>query len=273
MEMSFQKGLSRSRVLNERQVSGLCLIDGIYLANTKVPSHSHETAVFCIALDGACRELFAGQVRHYEPLTVQFLPSYQCHTLDFPFTDTRAFSVDVSRHWLERAREYSLKLDHSIHCHGGLLAGLMMKLYREFRQKDDASRLAVEGLVLEMLAESSRHQLNSSDKHSPRWLDRAVELLGERFAERLTITELARTVGVHPVHLSREFRRFKQCTIGEYVRELRIARACRQLQNSQEPLASIAVATGFADQSHFCRTFKRIIGMTPAEYRSALSTH
>jgi AraC family transcriptional regulator len=273
MEMSFEESFSRSRVLNERQVSGLYLIDLIYLANTKVPSHSHETAVFCIALDGACRELFAGHVRHYKPLTVQFLPSDQCHTLDFPFTDTRAFSVDVSRHWLERARDYSLKLDRSIHCHGGLLAGLMMKLYREFRQKDDASPLAIEGLALEMLAAVSRDSCKSNEKHPPQWLERAVEMLRERFAEHLTITEVATTVGVHPVHLAREFRRFQRCTIGEYVRELRVQRACRELQTSKEPLAAIATATGFADQSHFCRTFKRLIGMTPAEYRSVLSPH
>ena len=148
-----------------------------------------------------------------------------------------------------------------------------MKLYREFLQVDDASRLAIEGLALEMLAAVSRHQDKSSDKRAPRWLERAIELLRERSPERLTIAEIATTVGVHPVHLAREFRRFKRCTIGEYVRELRIERACHQLRNSAEPLAAIAAGAGFSDQSHFCRTFKRVIGMTPAEYRSALATH
>jgi AraC family transcriptional regulator len=273
MELNFRKGVSGSHVLGGREISGLYLMDGIYRAKTRVPNHSHEHAVFCIALKGACRELFAGSIRHYEALTVQFLPPYQCHALDFAYTDTRAFSLDVSGDWLERAREYSLKLENSIHCHGGLLAGLMMKLYHEFRQADDASPLAIEGLALEMLAAVSRDQTRFSDKQAPRWLERAVELVGEKFCERLTITEIATTVGVHPVHLAREFRRFKQCTVGEYVRELRVARACRQLQNSEEPLAAIAAGSGFSDQSHFSRTFKRAIGMTPTEYRSTLAAH
>jgi len=273
MELNLQKSVSGSRLLSQQEISGLRLVEEIYAAKTRVPNHSHELAVFCIGLNGACRELFAGRVRHYEALTVQFLPSYQSHTLDFPFIDTRAFSVEVSRPLLERAREYSLTLEHSIHCHGGVLAGLMMKLYREFRQKDDASPLAIEGLALEMLAAVSRDSCKSNEKHPPQWLERAVEMLRERFAEHLTITEVATTVGVHPVHLAREFRRFQRCTIGEYVRELRVQRACRELQTSKEPLAAIATATGFADQSHFCRTFKRLIGMTPAEYRSVLSPH
>src|ERR1044071_869618 len=133
MELSLQKSFSGSRVLSEREISGFYLVDGIYGASTKVPNHSHEHAVFCIALKGACREVFAGRVRHYEALTVQFLPSYQCHSLDFSYGDTRAFSIDLNNSWLERAREYSLKLDNSIHSHGGLLALIMMKLYREFR--------------------------------------------------------------------------------------------------------------------------------------------
>lgn len=273
MELNLQESFSGGRLLNERKVSDLHLMDGIYYAGTKVPNHSHEQAVFCIALKGACRELFAGRVRHYEALTVQYLPSYQCHTLDFSVTDTRAFSIDVGGRWLEHAQEYSLRLDNSVHCHGGSLPTLMMKLYREFRQRDNASRLAIEGLALEMLAEVSRCQVNSREKHAPQWLERAVEMLRERFAERLTISEIALTAGVHPVHLAREFRRFKRCTIGEYVRQLRIERACHQLDKSDESLAAIAAEAGFSDQSHFCRNFKRIIGMTPAEYRSALTEH
>jgi AraC family transcriptional regulator len=273
MALHLQNSFSGTRILSARDISGLRLIDGIYLERTKIPNHSHEHAVFCIALKGACRELFAGRDRHYESLTVQFLPPHQCHALDFPYTDTRAFNLDVNYDWLERAREYSLKLEHSIHSHGGLLAGLMMKLYGEFRQADDASRLAIEGLALEILAAASRDQARFKDRQAPRWLERAVELLKETFPERLTVCEIATTVGVHPVHLAREFRRFKRCTVGEYVRELRVARACHQLQNSEESLAAIAAGAGFSDQSHFSRTFKRVIGMTPAAYRSALAEH
>jgi AraC family transcriptional regulator len=273
MDLSIKESPFGGRVIRSREFSGLRLVDGVYPAKTKVPKHSHQQAVFCIALKGMCSEMFAGKVRNYEALTIEFLPSDQCHSLDFPCGDTRAFSIDVATCWLERAREYSLRIENAVHSHGGLLSGLMMKLYGEFLQMDDASPLAIEGLALEMLAEVSRRQVNLSGQTPPRWLARAEELLREKFSEHLTLAHVATSVGVHPVHLSREFRRFHHCTIGEYIRRLRVERACRQLHTSDEPLAAIATGAGFSDQSHFSRTFKRHIGMTPAVYRTKFAAH
>src|SRR5437762_8195435 len=217
-------------VLTQHEFSGLRLVDGVYSANTKVPLHAHEQAVFCIALKGECHESYGGCVRSYEGLTVEFLPANQCHALDFPFTDTRAFSLDLAPYWLERAREYSLSLAHSVYCRSGQLSGLMMKVYREFLEPDGAAPLAIEGLTLEMLAEASRRRLPALDRKPPRWLVQAQDLLRARFTERITIAEIAAAVGVHPVHLAREFRCFHHCTIGEYLRRLRIERACEQLR-------------------------------------------
>jgi AraC family transcriptional regulator len=78
---------------------------------------------------------------------------------------------------------------------------------------------------------------------------------------------LAVGVGVHPVTLARAFRRAFGCTIGEYLRRLRIERAAEQLATGTQPLAEIALAAGFADQSHFSNVFRRRVGMSPSAYR------
>jgi AraC family transcriptional regulator len=128
--------------------------------------------------------------------------------------------------------------------------------------------LAIEGLTLELLAETSRRSVVSSNHKRPLWLEQAREILHAHFTGQLTLTSIAEMVGVHPVHLAREFRKYYLCTMGDYVRQLRIEFACRNLAETTTPLVEIALAAGFSHQSHFSRTFKRLTGMTPAQYRA-----
>lgn len=269
-------------VLSERKVSGSTLRDSVFSTNpkvttqtkgevVKVPStHTHSEALFGINLEGSCDEFSSGKIRKYEPLLVEYLPANYAHTLVFGRAPMRAFTIEIPALWLERAREYSLKLEDSI-ITGGLLRGLILRLYREFLISDVASVLAIEGLAYEMLAEVSRRNVKVVHRTRPRWLSQVIELLRARFHEPITLSEMAAAAGVHPVHLAREFRRFERCTVGEYIRRLRIERACNKLSSSNESIAAIAAGTGFYDQSHFGRIFKRVVGMTPIEYRANVS--
>ena len=99
------------------------------------------------------------------------------------------------------------------------------------------------------------------------WLGDARDRLHADVAARPSLAELAAGVGVHPVTLARAFRRTFGCTIGEYLRRLRIERAAEQLATGTQPLAEIALAAGFADQSHFSNVFRRRVGMSPSAYR------
>jgi AraC family transcriptional regulator len=81
---------------------------------------------------------------------------------------------------------------------------------------------------------------------------------------------LAHDVGVHPVHLAQAFHKSYRRTVGDYVRQLRIEYACHELAASETPIVQIALSAGFCDQSHFTRTFKRLIGVTPSQYRESL---
>jgi len=267
METCQTQSIFPGSIIRTQRVSGFHMMDVLYYANTKVPAHSHDQAVFCLALKGRCAETYGAEVREYQPTTSQFLPPDNTHSLAIGSTDVRAFTVEVAPQWLERTREYSLVLDKSVHSHGGLLGRLFMTLYKEFQQIDEASPLAIEGLALEMLAEVSRRKVNRADRKPPRWLFNALDLLQEQFSEHFTIAHLATSVGVHPVHLAAEFRKFFGRTIGEHIRQLRIEHACRELCFSDSSLAEIASATGFSDQSHLCRTFKRYVEMTPSQYR------
>ena len=90
--------------------------------------------------------------------------------------------------------------------------------------------------------------------------------------ENLSLENIAASVGIHPTHFARAFRRHCGCTPGEYIRQLRVEFARRQLANSNRPLSEIALDSGFSDQSHFNKVFKRATGFTPAAYRRTFRT-
>jgi len=165
--------------------------------------------------------------------------------------------------------EYSITLDGSAEFHGGPSAALALKLYHEFRSTDSASRLAIEGLILEIVAEACRLE-NRSEVSRPAWLRQLREVLHERFADALSLRDIAKLVDIHPVHMATVFKAHFNCTIGEYVRRLRVEYACRELGQSSKSLAEIASAAGFSDQSHLSRVLKERLGMTPTEYRARI---
>ena len=141
-------------------------------------------------------------------------------------------------------------------------------MYKEFRSLDELSQLVIEGLTLELLAETFRAAQREVKYFDQPWIKRAHDLIQARFNDTFVVSEIAESVGVHPVHLTRVFRRRFGCTVGEYVRQLRVDFACRELSNSRKPLAEIATTAGFCDQAHLSRTLKRFTGMTPFEFRS-----
>jgi len=268
MKLSFAR--LYGNVLANASVAGLTLTETSYAPSLKLPKHSHEQTYFCFVLEGGFTEVYGRRSRSCRPSTLVFHPAGETHS-DFFHADSRCLNLQMNAAWLERvSRETKVLTSSADFCNGSLVR-LAGRLFREFCNGDVFSRLIIEALALEILAEASRHSLKTAPHAAaaPRWLEQARELLHEQVCERLSQTEIAELVGVHPVHLAREFRRFHGCTIGEYLRRLRIEFACRQLSASDVSLSEIALTTGFFDQSHFTRTFKALIGTTPNQYRIA----
>lgn len=128
--------------------------------------------------------------------------------------------------------------------------------------------LIPEGLLLELVAEMARQTTSDAvENRCPRWLRQAKDFLHAHFTETVSPDALAAAVGVHSSHLMRGFRQHFQCTVGDYLRQLRIEYACHLIATSDTPLSEIAYIVGFSDQSHFNRTFKILTRMTPREFQ------
>ncbi len=254
--------------LKRYEIAGFILSESTYSPDTKIARHSHEHAYFCILLRGTYTERYSSKFRECKPSTVIFHPSDEVHANHFLNQGGRLFRLEIKHQWLNRFNECSVRLAEPLDCSGGLLTWLTTRLYREFCHTDKVSSLVIEGLALEIVASASRYSASNAERKPPRWLEQAKELLHAQFTENLVFTDIAEFFGVHPVHFARVFRKFYGCTMGEYVRRLRVESASRLLTTTDRPLADVAVTNGFSDQSHFSKTFKHSTGMTPAQFRA-----
>jgi AraC family transcriptional regulator len=254
------------RLVNRQDVAGLTLADSVYAPGLRLPRHGHGSAYFCFVLRGSYTEEYEHCTRTCMSESVVVHPEGESHSDRFHESGARIFNVAFSPRWAARVRELSAVLDRPAAFQGGAIAWLASRLYQEVRAADAVSPLAVEGLTLEILGQASR-QPDLPRKGLPRWLRPVLEFVQARFADGVRLDEVAREAGVHPLHLARVFRRELGCSIGEYVRRLRVDLAGRHLAASDMPLAEVALATGFSDQSHFSRTFRRYCGMTPSQFR------
>lgn len=254
-------------VSKSREVSGLVLTDTTFDSGQLLPRHSHQNAHFCLLLEGAFTEVCSRRTLECKPMSLSFLAAGETHLDRFHGSRTRCFIIDIAPQWIELAGEHRVEFDGAANFQTGILSHTALKLHQEFYRKDAASSLAIEGLVLEIMAHASRQMINKPDRSAPYWLGRARDFLYAHFSETLSHAEIAEAVGVHPVHLAREFKRHYRCTVGEYTRRLRIEYACHKISTTDLSLLEIALAAGFFDQSHFARTFKRLMGVSPAEYR------
>ena len=273
MPLQLPPGSLYGETLRSRKVSSFELSERVYPARFRTPRHSHKQALFCYVVQGDYTETYGRKTRECSQSALLFHPANETHAEHFHDSGGKSFIIEIAPDWLERARECAAVVDDPAEFHGGAHELLARRLYKEFTLMDGASSLVIEGLMLEMIGETSRHNAHHSRisaNLAPRWLQQARDLLHSRFAERLTLAELAHDVGVHPVHLAQAFHKSYQRTIGDYVRQLRIEYACRELAASETPIVQIALAAGFCDQSHFTRTFKRLIGVAPSQYRESL---
>jgi len=136
------------------------------------------------------------------------------------------------------------------------------------------ARLEKETLLLEMFSRLiSRHtynpQASSKVGREHAAVQRVIDYLDSHFDEDLSISTLAGIAYLSPYHFIRIFSGQTGLTPHAWLMQLR-ARKAKELLGRGLPIADVAVQTGFSDQSHLSRSFKRLLGYTPGQYRNSV---
>ncbi|MDR1907667.1 MAG: AraC family transcriptional regulator [Holosporales bacterium] len=142
-------------------------------------------------------------------------------------------------------------------------------------EQDAACEPYYENKIAEILyliarAESAKNGRKRNSKRLARAdaeaVDRVKSMIEARISEPPRMAELARMVNASVAKLQNDFKTAYGCTIHDYSQQIRMAEALRKIENSDEPLYSIALGVGYKNPSHFSEIFKNIYGVMPSEY-------
>jgi len=224
--------------------------------------HYHKNAHISFVLHGGCAEKkqdryerLPGMLTHYsacEPHQVLGVAPFSKHInieLEPEFFNT--YEVSDSTLHTAVAKNPESKF-------------LMIKLYADLVAYDAHSMTSIKMTLLNLVGQTVRWQ-NKCDV--PQWVKLVHAYLMDNWDTFPSLQQLSIVAGVHPVHVSKYFPLYFACTLGEFMRKIKIDKAIRLIKFTNEPLTSIAYMCGFTDQSHFIRSFKLHTGYSPSAFR------
>ena len=139
------------------------------------------------------------------------------------------------------------------------------KLLPAFYQQQDLEELCL--LLQEVAEHFMTAMFYEQDKGNP-YVRKALRYIADHYSEHLTIAQVADYVQLSNGYFSTLFSQIVGVNFREYLCKVRIEASKQLLLSTDYSLADIAVAVGFPDQSYYCKTFKRITGLTPGKFRA-----
>ena len=271
MSESLETGQFYGKPQRRVELAGVVLTELTHRTGRKLPRHTHESAYFGLLIDGSYSERCTSRHAEYSPFTTGFHPPSLTHSDEVGASGSRMFCVELRDSFLEQTRPYLTAPEFVADLCASEVTWLGLRLFRSFAG-GTLSPLETQELCGDMLERVSGAAWQDELGH-PAWLKRASELLHDRFRESLTLDGIAQQVQIHPIHLSRVFRKRCRCTMAEYMNRLRVQFVCRALQAGWADLGDLAADAGFSDQSHMGRVFKLITGRTPGQFRDFLHSN
>jgi AraC family transcriptional regulator len=236
-----------------------------YPPRLRLTPHTHTASFLLFVRNGGFIERHGQRSERCERFTCIYRPANDEHANEFDDEGTMLTAIDLSPAWLARLREAGFAGER-FQFRSPLVDQFGDRLDAELAAPDSMSEMIIESLVTDVIVFASR--LGKKSGGSNTCADRARRLIEEEFASPLSLARIASEVGVHPVHLARQFRAAQGCTVGEYIRLVRVGFARRELMMTDKPMADIAFSAGFCDHSQLTKTFKRVTGQTPTAFRA-----
>jgi AraC family transcriptional regulator len=239
-----------------------------FAPNAVLEPHRHARSIFAVMLEGSFEAALWHRRLECTPSTVWTEPAEERHANYIGRRGARVLVVQPDPQGMAFFEPFADLTKTGAVQRNPFIAADARRISAEFDLADSHSGVAVESLVLLMMASAARTvPCAPHSPRPPRWLARAREVVHAKFLTGFRLDEIAAETGVHPSSLAHEFRRYFHTTMGQYARRLRLQWAVDRIQSTDEPLAQIALAAGYSDQPHLTRHCRRMLGVSPSQLR------
>jgi AraC-like DNA-binding protein len=185
-------------------------------------------------------------------------------------TDHHELAREASGLWaISAGLANNIKDDHQL-LEKGMMIYDAMYSWAKYLQKEKHTQQPFEHLLLNVFNTYLKSKPGSKKK-IPAWAQELKEIIQDHIDTSLSLKEISKGLEISPSYLSREFSKyFEDLSFGDYIRKQRIEKAIALMQTPGYSLTEIAYLTGFSDQSHFTRIFKKNTGQNPSQYRKKI---
>ncbi len=223
--------------------------------------HSHEKYHLSLILQGGNLESRKGEDIQVLPGTIIVYDKEEVHRNRHTAFPSENLNIEIDDQFFKQNELSTTDFRRSI-LKNTAVQFQLLKIYKELRVNDISSAESIHSSLLTLF--SGHDKLVD---YRPQWVQSIQELLCDRWDEFITLEELSRELQLHPVTISRYFSKYFNCTLGEYMRRIKIEKAILFLKHTKKPLTEITFLCGFSDQSHFSKIFKQSTGFKPYEFR------
>ncbi len=244
----------------------LSLVASGYGAGTRQAPHAHDDLQITVVLRGNIEERVGGSLERASALSVVVKDPGVIHEDHFGRAGALTAQLSLKRATFADLVEHPGRAAAWRWAHEAMVAIPFLRIvarglegHRQFARDDDD--------ILDLVAALSARLHVPARAGQPRWLEDAVAQVRDDWRPGLTVGGVARAAGVHPVYFARCVRRWHGIGAADLLRQSRLRHAARHIADGDTTIATVAHATGFADESHLCREFSRAAGTSPARFR------
>ena len=237
-----------------------------YQAGTRHPPHSHDALHLSLVLGGRVAETVGSVTEYAGALSVVAKDAGVIHANDFGIAGAKLARLILPSGTIGALVDRPSRAPDWKWTHDARVANPFLRLVH--RAKGGAHSFdADDPDLLDLLAAFTARPAPLTRGRPPAWLEQTMLELRASWHPGITVADVARRAGVHPVYLARTVRRWFGTGVGEEIRRLRIRSAAALIAENGATVSTVAHSRGFADEPHLCREFRRTVGTTPGRYR------